>query len=265
MDLKEKEQKLREYAKSVFKYPKYKDEINYILTKLKLTEEEVVQSYVNYDLDIYAYENEIYESLAMRVVLYLHYLLKGSWHQERQDAILRMVEKAKPKTIVDMGFGAPTKYIRDYVLKNKIKTLLTDLYESAFDFSKVLFDYLEPSWKEFISFKQIDMNNHIYPGDFDCYIFQDSIEHINDSTVYLNKLVKNAPKNSTFIFSLPIGPIMNVHTIAWETEKQSIKWLEDGGLVVEDSEKVFTNPEVDLFAEQIEGGLYNLIVRCRKE
>ena len=109
MDANLKEQKLREFAKSVLEYPEYTEEIEYLLSKLKLSKEEVIQAYVNYDLDIFAYENEIYESLAMRMVLYLHYLLKGSWHQDRQDSILRMIEKIKPESIIDMGFGAPTK------------------------------------------------------------------------------------------------------------------------------------------------------------
>ena len=265
MDANLKEQKLREFAKSVLEYPEYTEEIEYLLSKLKLSKEEVIRAYVNYDLDIFAYENEIYESLAMRMVLYLHYLLKGSWHQDRQDSILRMIEKIKPESIIDMGFGAPTKYIRYYVLKNKVKTTLADLYGSAFEFSKVLFDYLNPSWNEFILFKQIDMNKHEYPGDFDCYIFQDSIDHVNDSTKYLNKLVKESPSDSRFIFSLPIGPMMSVHTINWDTEEEAIKWLEDSGLKILDSDKVFINPDVDLFAEQIKEELYNLIVICKKQ
>ena len=246
-------------------YSEYGGEVNYLLSKLNLTKEEVIHAYVHYDLDIFAYENEIYESLAMRMVLYLHYLLKGSWHQDRQDSILRIVEKIKPKSIIDMGFGAPTKYIRNYVLNNKIKTTLADLYESAFEFSKALFDYLESSWKDFISFKQIDMNTHEYPGDFDCYIFQDSIEHVNNSTEYLNKLVEESPRDSKFIFSLPIGPIMSVHTINWDTEEEAVKWLEGSGLRAVNPEKAFINKEVDLFAEQIKEEFYNLIVICEKQ
>jgi len=265
MDINEKEKKLREFALSVFQYPQYKEEINYLLSQLNLTKEEVVDEYINYDLDIYKYENEIYEPLAMRFVLYLHYLLKGSWHQERQNSILKMVKISKPKSIVDMGFGAPTKYIREYVLKNKIETQLVDIYLSAFEFSKALFDYLDSSSNNFISYRQMDMNKHEYPGDFDCYIFQDSIEHVKNSTDYLHKFVKRAQKNSTFIFSLPIGPIMNVHTIAWETDDEAIKWLENSDLIIKDKDKVFINNEVDLFAEQIQKEFYNLIVRCEKK
>ncbi len=260
-----KTQKLRDFANSVFENPSVKDEIFFLLRKLKLTKEEIIKSYINYDLDITTYDNEIYESLSMRFVLYLHYLLKGSWHQDRQNSVLRLVNKAKPKSIVDMGFGAPTKYIREYVLKKRIKLVLTDLYTSAFEFSSALFEFLDKDYRNFITFKQIDMNKHTYPGDFDCYIFQDSIEHVDNSTKYLYKIVNESPDKSKFIFSLPIGPLMRLHTISWETKEDAFNWLERSGLIIEDYDEVFVNPKVDLFAEQIEKEFYNLVVLCKKK
>ena len=265
MDLKEKEKKLREIANSVFEYPESQEELNYLLRNLNLTKKEVISAYLKYDMDITSYENEIYESLAMRMVLYLHYLLKRSWHQDRQNSILKMVEKANPKSIVDMGFGAPTKYLKEYVLPKKKKIVLVDLYESAFEFSTALFDYLEGDWKKFISFRKIDMNTHEYPGDFDCYIFQDSIEHVQDSGRYLSKIVKQSPENSKFIFSLPIGPLMECHTIFWDSEKEASQWLNGCGLKIIELENVYTNKEVDLFTEQIEEEFYNLVVLCEKK
>ena len=63
----EKEQKLRDFAKSSLDNPKYKNKIKKILSKLKLSEDEVVQAYADYDMDIFAYKNEIYKSIALRV------------------------------------------------------------------------------------------------------------------------------------------------------------------------------------------------------
>ena len=240
-------------------------DIKYILSNLKLTEEEIIKAYVNYDLDIYAYENEIYESISMRVVLHLHNLLKESWHQDRQNTILEMVKKVKPETIIDMGFGVPTRYIRRYVLDEKIKLVLLDMYESAFEFSEILLDYLYKSWKEFISFKKLDMNANQYPGDFGLYLFQDSIEHVGDSTGYLSKIVNQSPNASKFILSLPIGPKVPVHTISWNNEKEARDWLRKCGLKPIFSKKVFINPKVDLFAEQFNEKFYNLIVLCDKQ
>src|SRR3989344_525206 len=176
MESKIKEKKLRDFALSVMNYPEYKEEIDYLISKLNLTKLDVIQAYVDYDMDVFAYENEIYESLAMRMALHLHYLLNGSWHQDRQNSILRMIKLCQPKSIVDMGFGTPTKYIRDFVLKEKIKLTLVDLYDSAFKFTEVLLGYLDSNWKNIVQFKKLDMNTHKYFGDFEVYIFQDSIE-----------------------------------------------------------------------------------------
>ncbi len=264
MDSKIKEEGLKNFALSVMEYLEYKEEIEYLLSKLNLTKEEVIQAYINYDMDVFAYENEIYESLAMRMVLHLHYLLKGSWHQDRQKEILKIIVRINPESIVDMGFGTPTRYIREYVLKEKKKLVLVDLYESAFRFSKVLLDYLASSWKEIISFKKIDMNTHEYPGDFDAYLFQDSIEHVENSGDYLLKIVKKSPLNSRFILSLPIGPKVPAHTISWDTDEEAINWLKECGLKVIDSKRVFINPNVDLFADQLDGKLHNLVVDCSK-
>ncbi len=264
MDTRTKEQKLTNFAKSVLDHPEYKQEIQHILSKLNLSEEEVIQAYVNYDMDVFAYENEIYESLPMRMVLYLHYLLKGSWHQDRQNAILEMIENVKPKSIVDMGFGAPTKYFKEYVLNNKTNLVLVDMCESAFTFAEILLDYWDSSWKNFISFKKLDMNTHEFVGDFDCYIFQDSIEHVKSSTDYLTKTVNLSPRDAKFILSLPVGPKVPVHTISWNTDKEILDWLGKCGLKINNSTKAYINPEIDLFAEQLDEEFYNLVVECGK-
>ena len=260
-----KEQKLREFAKSVINYPECKKEVQYLLSKLKLTEKGVIQAYVKYDMDVFAYENEIYEPLAMRFVLYLHNLLKGSWHQERQQAILELLRLANPESTVDMGFGVPTKYVREYTLETKKKLLLVDIYASAFEFSKVLLNYLNPSWKEFISFKQLDMNTQEFIGKFDCYIFQDSIEHVKDATEYLTKTVKLAPKNASFILSLPIGPKVPIHPISWNNEEDAEKWLNKCGLKIINKKEMRVNPNVDLFVDKFEKEFYNIAVLCNKK
>ena len=161
MDKIDKEQQLRKFALSVIDSPKYRNEISYILSKTKLTKEEVISAYLHYDMDIFAYENEIYDSLAMRVVLHLHNLLEESWHKDRQISILNMLKNLDVKSVVDMGFGVPTKYVRDIILKKKIiKLTLVDIYDSAFKLSEVLLDYLDDSWKDIVSFKKLDMNTH---------------------------------------------------------------------------------------------------------
>ena len=78
------------------------------------------------------------------------------------------------------------------------------------------------------------------------------------------KTIKLAPKNSKFILSIPIGPIVPSHTISWDTDKEAIEWLIKCGLKINNSKKVYINPKVDLFTEQLDEEFYDLIVECRK-
>jgi 2-polyprenyl-3-methyl-5-hydroxy-6-metoxy-1,4-benzoquinol methylase len=261
-----KEQKLREFTKSVIRDSRYKEEIKYLLRYFNLTEEQLIQEYVNYDLDVFDYENEIYKPLAMRLVLHVHNLLEGSWHQNRQNTILEFFKKIDYDTAVDVGFGVPTKYLRSYLAnKSTKKFTLVDLYESAFDFAKALLSKLSDSWKKTINFEKADMNKMDYIGDYDVYLFQDSIEHTKDPTTYLKNTVSSSPSDSKFILSLPIGPAVPCHYIEFKEKDFAIKWLEDSGLKIEESKDVFVNPKVDLFAIDLDKEFYNFIVLCSKK
>lgn len=266
MNKKEKEQKLRDFAISIMNHPEHKKEIDYILKNLNLAKEKIVQAYLDYDMDISVYKNEIYKSVSMRIVLHIHNLLNGSWHQKRQKEVLKILNEMDDiKTIVDMGFGTPQKYVKDFVLKNKeMKLTLVDFYDSSIKFGEILLNFWDNSWKNQISFKILDMNSHKFIGKFDVYIFQDSIEHVNNATKYLKKTVKHSPKNASFIFSLPVGPPPPVHTIAWYSIKDIKKWLEKCGLKVNKTKRINLNKKVDLFAEPFEKGSYELIVECKK-
>jgi len=256
-----KEQKLRIIAKSIFTYSKNKKETLQLMIDLNLSKEEIIQAYVNYDMYVFVYNNEVYDDISLRFALYLHYILKGSWHQDRQNTILNFIEKIKPSSIVDMGFGAPTKYIKKYILKNKKKLVLVDLYKPAFEFAESLLNIWNSSWKNYISFKKLNMNTHKLPGSFDCYLFQDSIEHVENAKKYLTKIVKSSTAKTNFILSIPIGPPIPSDTISWDTSKEASKWLKECGLNILDSKKVYINPKVDLFTDNPKE-FYNLIVLC---
>jgi len=264
MDSNLKRKKLKDLANSVFDDSNHKEEITYFMKKLNLDKDKIIKSYIDYDTGMLEYDNNIYESLSLRAALYLHYLLKNSWHQKRQQVILDILNKSQSKRLVDVGFGAPTKYIREYVLKNKDVTLtLLDLYNAAFEFAETIFEFLDSSYKKSIDFKKYDMNSFEYIGDYDTYIFQDSIEHINNPTKYLKMIIKKSPKNSKFILSLPICPLIPSHYIAWENNDEAISWLKECGLKIEFAKEVHVNPKVDLFAEDLNDP-YNYIILCSK-
>jgi 2-polyprenyl-3-methyl-5-hydroxy-6-metoxy-1,4-benzoquinol methylase len=266
MDKSVKEQKLRKFAKSVINDPRYKGEIEYLLRYFNLKEEQLIQEYVNYDLDVFSYGNEIYESIVMRLVLHLHNLLDGSWHKDRQKIILEFLEKINFETAVDVGFGVPTKYLKSYLLnKSTKKFTLVDFYESAFDFAKVILSRLSSSYNKTINFEKKNMDDMEYLGDYDIFLFQDSIEHTKDPTGYLKKTVSLSPKKSKFILSLPIGPEVPSHYIEFKDKENAIKWLENLGLKIEESKDIFVNPRVDLFANDLDKKFYNFIVLCSKK
>ncbi|MEK7662020.1 MAG: methyltransferase domain-containing protein [Patescibacteria group bacterium] len=264
MDKEIKKEKLIKFAKSVLADPEHSDELKQLLIRLLLTEDVVIQTYVNYDLDIFAYKNEIYESLPMRFVLYMHNVLRGSWHIERQQLLFDLVKKHSPKTLADVGFGIPGKYTKEYVLKERCKTILLDCFPSALQFAKELLALWDTSWNKTIELREYNMDTLESPGQYDGYIFWDSIEHTKDPTKYLQMIVKASPANATFFFSIPIGPPVPVHFMSWETEAVAEKWLNDNGLQVLSRRTVQSNPQVDLFADSFTEPFYNLIVDCKK-
>ena len=102
------------------------------------------------------------------------------------------------------------------------------------------------------------------PGQFEGYIFWDSIEHTKDPTKYLQMISQTSPADATFFFSIPIGPPVPVHFMFWESEALAEEWLNDNGLRVLSRTTVRPNPQIDLFADCFTEPFYNLIVDCKK-
>lgn len=262
-----KKQKLISFAISIMENPLYLDEFRHIFLKSGVTQDEVLTGFLDYNLDIFSPEgNDIYNSLTNRIVLHIHNLLDRSWHIGRQSSIVNMIKKAQPKTLVDIGFGVPSRYVKDILKKElSVKITLSDLYDSAFRFAKILLEHWSFDWENRVDFKHTNMDQHEFVGSFDMYMFQDSIEHTPDPTSYLQKYVEKSPSDSKFLFSLPIGPIIPRHYVAWETNDEAIQWLKSCGLSkIENTESVSVNPEVDLFAEQLNYSFHNLIILCSK-
>lgn len=259
----ERKTKLRQLVLSVLDDPLHQQHLNFLMQSFGLNKEDVIDAYFAYNYNIYSFGNEIYNSIANRIVLHIHNLLKGSWHTERQKIITNMISEINPNTLIDIGFGVPTQYIKDITLRNRTPlTTLCDLYDTAFQFSTALLSQWDKSWQEVITYKRIDMQNVSGIGDYDLYLFQDSIEHVNDPTDCMKKYVKTSPKSSTFILSLPIGPLIPVHFIEWGNDQEAFNWLNECGLKIKQSQKVWVNPAVDLFADPLGNDHHNLIVLC---
>jgi hypothetical protein len=256
-----KKEKLLGFLSSTIDDDRYKDQFQNILDTLHLSKQKITDAFLHYNLDMSDKEgNEVYRPLPNRVVLHIHNLINESWHLDRQQTVLDLIKQAKPNSIIDIGFGVPSKYVQNYVIAQRKKLVFCDLYDSAFDFTKALMPHWDNNWQDIISFKQINMDTLEYVGDFDLYLIQDAIEHTKDPTAYLSMLVNKSPKTAKFIVSLPIGPIFPRHFMAWHNDQEALDWLEKCGLSIEQQKSVFVKPEVDLFADQLAPDYHDLYI-----
>lgn len=142
---------------------------------------------------------------------------------------------------------------------------LCDISQTAIDFAKKLLKLWSPTWSETISFIKEDMNNvRKLVGNYDVYIFQDSIEHSTHPTECLKQFVELSPSHSKFILSLPIGPLIPMHYISWKNIKEAKEWIKECGLTIIESYQAKTNKGVDLFAEELDSYFLNYIILCSK-
>lgn len=260
-----KKDKLLDFLSSTINDDRYKTQFQNIIDTLHLTKQEITDAFLHYNLDLTDEEgNEVYRPLPNRVVLHIHNLINGSWHIDRQQAVIDLINQVKPNSIIDIGFGVPSKYVQDYVFPQRKKLVFCDLYDSAFDFAKALMPHWDKHWHDLVSFKQTNMDTLEYVGDFDLYLIQDAVEHTKDPTAYLSMLVKKSPETSKFIVSLPIGTIFPRHFMAWYSDQEALDWLAKCGLVVEQQTSVFVNPEFDLFADQLAPNYHDLYALCSK-
>lgn len=262
-----KKQKLTGFLNSILNHHVFGQQIELICESLGLSKNDIIKDFFHYNLDVQSFEgNEVYKSLSNRFALHIHNLIEGSWHIERQQVTKELIQKASPNNMADIGFGVPSKYAYDLVIKeNKFNITFIDKYDSAFQFAKNLLDQWSNFWETKIFFSKRDMDENEYIGDYDLYLFQDSIEHTLNPTGYLKKHVNMSPKNSKFIVSLPIGPIFPRHYMEWKTDAEGKKWLDECGLEIESQEKIFVNPKVDLFADQIDPNYHDLYTLCVKK
>lgn len=262
-----KEKLLRAFALSVINDPQYSNELKKLKLDLGLNLNEIVDTYINYDLDISKNSNETYQSVLMRYVLHMHNLLLGSWHIERQETVLNFIKHISPTDIIDMGFGVPGKYVK-YLLNSytkNFKLTLCDLDESAILFSQALLNIWSPdNWEHQITLKSLDMNSDSLIGEQDLYIFQSSIEHVKNCTAYLKKHVELSKKDAYFLLSLPLGDITPEHYYEWKTVEEVQEWIDYCGLNIVKSNLIHVNPKVDLFADYHNFNYSDFFILCDK-
>lgn len=261
-----KQTKLRQHLMTVLHSQNQFHELDLLMRVFDISFEKLLQEFLLYNMDVCIDRgNDVYESIANRLVLHIHNHIENSWHIERQEVVCNYIQAAVPKTIIDIGFGVPSKYMKDIFLNGNEQLTLYDAYPAAFTFSSVLLRLWCKDYRKSISFKLGDMNDCRFVGDYDLYIMQDSIEHCYNPARFLDTQVRYSSLKSKFLLSLPIGPIFPRHYVAWGTDEEAISWLLDHGLTPVKTRPVFVNPEVDLFTEQLGEHFHSLYVLCQKQ
>lgn len=263
----QKTARLRTLAENALMLPKLRREIVQVATELDLSLESIISEYVRYDDDVFGYGNEIYESLEIRAVLHMHNRLVGSWHIERQELLEQMVECAPGERIVDVGFGVPGRYVESALQRPKPERptiLLLDKCQSAQLFSEALLRVWFGRVPDEVAFSTFDLDDVAEVPKGDKYVMFDVIEHAREPDRAMSRVLMASPRDASLILSLPIGPIVPVHHIAWESDDEALRWLEQHGLQPEAHATVRPNCMVDLFAEELGGKFHNLVVRCQR-
>jgi len=262
---------MKERLLSIFNstYKENREEIDQLLDRLNYSVEELKEGVLHYTFGIGddSRKNELYRESLMPLVLHFHNLIKTSYHQERQKTAYEYLEKAQAKKFIDIGYGAPGSHISDYLQDYKdSEATLADQDKNAEKFSKMLFEISHPSLTNRVKYLLHNMNSYNPPKGFDTYLMLDSIEHCDDPTKYLHKLVETSPE-ANFIFSIPIcskKSLDKMHFYEWITTFDADNWLSDAGLEVLESKEIFPKSDTDYFTEFIEGGFFNYFVLCRK-
>lgn len=250
----------------IFKNKRYSKEINFIQKSLGISKKEVKKAWIYWDTGIREYSNEIYSSESMRFVMYLHNLLNGNWHEKRQKIILNYLEELSPKSICEIGFGVPQKYVREFLSDKRIKIILADFEKTSIKFAENIFSFWNICWKENITLLEFNMSTDSLPLKQDVYIFQDSIEHSASPTDTLKKFVASADTRANFLFSLPVeieSPIPE-HHICWKNKHEIKKWLSECGLKIVKYKKIEMNKDLDLFSHFLHPDFHEVIIWAKK-
>lgn len=253
---------------------------------LGLSDDDIEQAYVQYAFQSYLSGNEIYATAAIHVAMLIEYLTPGSIHDDRQELVVSQLLRLRPRRIADVGFGAPTRYLSDYVLRDPgVSVLMLDKFAGALEVGRALLGFMTATSSGAASghfaapagplhgsgavpgqvqFALHDMDREPCPAGFDCYLFQDAIEHAAEPTRYLHQAVAAASGGAALLFQIPLGPIIPSHYIAWPDAPAAVTWLEAAGLAVEFTRTLVPNPAVDWFAAD-GASMQNLFVVARKQ
>jgi len=221
--------------------------------------------FLRYTCDSFVSANDIYAEAVIHIAMWIEYQTHGGIHARRQSAVLDALWRYRPAAIADIGYGAPTRYVYDYVLATPgVRVLLCDKFPAALAVGQSLLRGTNPSAHDRVDFARHDMDADPVLVGHDCYLLLDAIEHTAEPGRYLRQTVAVAAPQALFLLHIPIGPLIASHAIAWPSAAAATVWLADAGLEVLSSEVITPDPAVDLFAQQQdESAMTDLFVVAR--
>lgn len=217
--------------------------------ELGLSKAAIAGAYTRYALESLSSGNDIYDDPAIHVAMWIEYQTPLSLHMRRQQVVLDALLREQPASVADIGFGAPTRYLRDYVLARPgVRASLFDKYPAALAAGRTLLGAWGAGDAARVELALHDMDVDPPVRGFDCYLLLDAVEHAAEPERYLRGTVEAANAGALFLFHMPIGPLIASHTLAWSSAEAAIAWLNAAGLAVAHTEFIHPNPAVDHFS-----------------
>ena len=146
-----------------------------------------------------------------------------------------------------IGFGIPQKYLMDRIASRNGSFKLVEKYKSGLAFMNAWLECNDIDRPDFITLEQCDLEDNINLTNIDVVLLLDALEHAVDPVSSLKMIQKNTRKDTYFIFSLPVGERVPVHSIDWETVEEIHEWLTYYGMQASLIEELTPDESVDQF------------------
>lgn len=232
---------------------------------LQCSDSEILAMFVFYDTFVSQYGNEVYDNIAIRFVQYLHSIDVESWHYKKACLVSEIIFSSPRTEIIDFGFGIPGAYVAKLLNRADGPTvMLVDAYESAALFAAEFLRIKSGNWRDSVQLRTRRLENRFALGRYDCMVLLDVLEHAANPSATATRLVNSAESEVEFIICLPVGEIVPVHSISWDSVRAIKRWLLDHGLRVVEEHFLEPNPNADLFARGLKGSFGEFLVRARK-
>jgi hypothetical protein len=224
-----------EAAKST---PAFRSILLPLLETYRLSEAEVREEFLRYNLGINRESNATYKLLGTQFALLINYLPKGTWFARRLEAYRAFASRFE--TITDIGFGLPFAWLLAAMGRGRMKAdfRFVDSSQTAIDFGLQLIAIAQrqfPAETSQLSFSMkrgsIEESQEWRLPQPSAVVALDSIEHAVEPQRALKSLAE-AFRGATFLIGLPVGTPIPQHQIDFEREQNALNFVRDAQLVI---------------------------------